>query len=74
MPAPTEDTLTLPPAIELQRIVSEKKAAELQNVSVDTIRRKAARGELQRIQISPRRIGYRLGDVLGISATTPVAS
>jgi hypothetical protein len=68
MPAPTEDVLKLPQALELQRIVSEKKAAELQGVSVDTIRRKSARGELQRIQISPRRVGYRLGDVLGISA------
>ena len=47
------------------RIVSEKKAAEIRGVSPDTLRRAAARGEgPKRIQLSPRRVGYRLSELL----------
>jgi hypothetical protein len=54
-----------PSWLELQRIVSEQEAARLRGVSVDTLRRQAVRGEgPKRVRLSPRRIGYRLGDVL----------
>jgi hypothetical protein len=51
--------------IELQQIISEKEAARLRGVSVDTLRRQAARGEgPPRLKLSPGRIGYRIGDLL----------
>jgi predicted DNA-binding transcriptional regulator AlpA len=47
------------------RIVSEKTAAEIRGVSPDTLRRQAARGEgPQRIRLSPRRVGYRMSEIL----------
>ncbi len=47
------------------KIISEKEAAEHLCFSPDTLRRMNARGEgPQRIKISARRVGYRLGDVL----------
>jgi predicted DNA-binding transcriptional regulator AlpA len=49
------------------RIVSEREAAQIRNVSPDTLRRLAARGEgPRRIKLSPRRVGYRLSEVLSI--------
>jgi hypothetical protein len=49
--------------IELQRIVSLAKAAELTDLSVDTLRRRHS--HLIR-RLSPRRLGMRLRDVLAI--------
>ena len=47
------------------RIVSEKEASEIRGVSPDTLRRAAARGEgPKRIKLSPRRVGYRLSELL----------
>jgi hypothetical protein len=66
MPAPTAATLKLSRELELQRIVTEAQAAALRGVSTDTIRRQVERGELTRIQLSPRRHGFRLGDVLAL--------
>jgi hypothetical protein len=52
-------------ALDLRKIVDEREAARLRGISVDTLRRQSARGEgPARIQLSPRRVGYRLGDVL----------
>ena len=50
---------------DLEQIISEKEYAEMENVSVDTVRRRAARGEgPKRLRLSPRRVGYRLGDII----------
>jgi len=47
------------------RIVSEKEAAQIRGVSEYTLRRQAQRGEGPlRIKLSPRRVGYRLSDLL----------
>jgi predicted DNA-binding transcriptional regulator AlpA len=55
-----------PDWMELEKIIDEKEAARLRGVSVDTLRRQAARGEgPHRIRLSPRRVGYRLGDIIG---------
>jgi predicted DNA-binding transcriptional regulator AlpA len=49
----------------LDRIISETEAAGLNGVSRDTFRRRTDRGEgPPKIRMSPRRIGYRLRDVL----------
>jgi hypothetical protein len=59
----------LPNQILLERILTEEEYAALDNVSVDTVRRRAARGEgAPRIQLSPKRHGYRLRDVLAARA------
>jgi hypothetical protein len=51
--------------LDLERIVNEKEAARIRGVSVDTLRRQALRSEgpLRR-RLSPRRVGYRLGDLI----------
>jgi predicted DNA-binding transcriptional regulator AlpA len=47
------------------RIVSEREAAQIRGVSEYTLRRQAQRGEgPERIQLSPRRIGYRYSSLL----------
>jgi predicted DNA-binding transcriptional regulator AlpA len=52
------------PAPAKDRIVSEKEAAEIRGVSRDTLRRQAQRGEgPRRIQLSERRVGYRLSEL-----------
>jgi len=49
----------------LDRIISETEAAGLNGVSRDTFRRRTDRGEgPPKIRMSPRRVGYRLRDVL----------
>jgi predicted DNA-binding transcriptional regulator AlpA len=51
--------------IQLERILTETEAAALYGFSRDTLRRRTERGEgPSRIKISPRRIGYRLRDLL----------
>jgi hypothetical protein len=55
----------LPDDLLLERILSEEEYAAIDGVSVDTIRRRSARGEgARRIQLSPKRFGYRLRDIL----------
>jgi predicted DNA-binding transcriptional regulator AlpA len=54
-----------PTPIPPDRIVSEKEACAIRNVSPDTLQRQAARGEgPERIKLSPRRVGYRLSSLL----------
>jgi predicted DNA-binding transcriptional regulator AlpA len=49
----------------LDRIISETEAAGLNGLSRDTFRRRTDCGEgPPKIRMSPRRIGYRLRDVL----------
>jgi len=55
----------LPDELVLERILTEEEYAALDNVSVDTVRRRSARGEgARRIQLSPKRYGYRLRDII----------
>jgi predicted DNA-binding transcriptional regulator AlpA len=50
---------------DVHRCISEPAAADLLGISVDILRRLVARGQgPPRIRISPRRITYRLLDVL----------
>ena len=47
------------------RLISETEAATMYGVSRDTLRRRIERGEgPPKIRVSPRRVGYRLRDVL----------
>ena len=49
----------------LDRIIPENEAAKLRGVSPDTLRRNAERGgKPERLRLSPRRVGYRLREVL----------
>ena len=60
-PSPNRPAPLPPP----DRIVSEVEAAALRNVSPDTLRRIAlATGKPRRLRLSPRRVGYRLSEVL----------
>jgi hypothetical protein len=55
----------LPDDLLLERIFTEEEYAAFDHVSVDTVRRRTARGEgAPRIQLSPKRFGYRLRDIL----------
>jgi hypothetical protein len=60
MPAPTDRRIHLSADLELDRVVSLKQAADLRNVSIDTIKRQGKRGEIEILQLSPRRHGVRL--------------
>jgi predicted DNA-binding transcriptional regulator AlpA len=54
-------------AFHPQQIITEKEAARLRGISIDTFRRLVSRGEgPPRLRLSPGRIGYRLNDVLRI--------
>jgi predicted DNA-binding transcriptional regulator AlpA len=49
------------------RIVGEREAAQLRGVSKDTLRRIALNtGKPRRIRLSPRRVGYKLSEVLDL--------
>jgi predicted DNA-binding transcriptional regulator AlpA len=57
------------------RLITEAEACALYGYSHDTLRRRAARGEgPPRIKVSPRRVGYRLRDVLADIKRCEVAS
>jgi predicted DNA-binding transcriptional regulator AlpA len=46
------------------QLINEKTAAEILNISPDTLRRLGRRGEgPRRIKLSPRRVGYRIRDL-----------
>lgn len=63
-----ERVVTVRPDPDLDRIVSLREAARLRSVSVDTLRRNAARGLKPRIiELSPRRRGCRLREVLQVN-------
>ena len=62
-PSPNRPAPLPPP----DSIVSEVEAAALRNVSPDTLRRIAlATGKPRRLRLSPRRVGYRLSEVLDV--------
>jgi predicted DNA-binding transcriptional regulator AlpA len=69
---------TVPPALELDRVVSEKQAAVILGYSKDTLRREFRAGRAPaRVRLSDRRIGYRLSAIyrfLEACAEAPGAS
>jgi hypothetical protein len=65
----------LPGDLLLDRILTEEEYAAFDNVSVDTIRRRNARGEgAPRIQLSPKRHGYCLRAILAARKQNQEAS
>jgi len=68
MPGAATRRYTLPVALEGERIISVVEAAEICGVSADTLRRRY--GHLI-LNISPRRRGIRLRDVLSIGQPQP---
>jgi hypothetical protein len=58
------DPSDFPPELQLERILSLREAAMLNNISVDTLRRRY--GHLIR-KLSPRRDGVKLRDALSIA-------
>jgi hypothetical protein len=67
MANPTDKPATDTPADPAwwEQIIPEEEAARLRNVSVDTLRRQAKRGEgPKRLRLSPRRVGYKRKDAL----------
>lgn len=61
MPSPTDHTIMLSPEMERRRLVTVAQAAKLKAISEDAFREHYA--HLIR-QITPKRQGVRLGDVL----------
>ena len=68
MPGAALRRYTLPVALEGERIIGLREAAEIAGVSTDTLRRRY--GHLV-IRLSPRRVGIRLRDVLSIGQPQP---
>jgi hypothetical protein len=63
--APSRDELELS-AVERRRIISIGEAARLRGVSKDTLKRQALKtGKPKIVRVSERRIGFRLGEILG---------
>ncbi len=57
-------------SIERKRIVSEKEAERITSLTRHTLRRICANGgKLRRIQLTQRRAGYRLGELLDFLET-----
>jgi hypothetical protein len=57
--------------IELERIISIDEAARLRGVSTDTLRR---HDRDKFIQLSPRRLGMRVRDALGLGKQSETAA
>jgi predicted DNA-binding transcriptional regulator AlpA len=74
-PDQPKQPVPLPTGVELNRILTEQQYAEMDGVSVDTVRRRCARGEgAPRIRLSPRRVGYQLRDILAARQQTKESS
>jgi hypothetical protein len=70
-PDQPKQPVPLPTGVELDRILTEQQYAEMDGVSVFTVRRRSERGEgAPRIRLSPRRVGYRLRDILAARQQT----
>ena len=61
MSTPTDDGFKLPPALELERIITLPEAEKVSSLSVDSWKR---RYRHKIIELSPRRLGVRLRDAL----------
>jgi len=66
MPTPAADDFKLPPALELDRIISLQEAEKVSSLSVDSWKRHHAD---KVVELSPRRRGVRLGDALLLRKT-----
>ena len=67
---PSVPKLDLPPEIGLRRIIPISQAAEITNLSKDTLKR---RYPDKVIKLSVRRLGMRLSDALAIGEPTAAA-
>ena len=61
MPTPTDDGFRLPPALELERIITLQEAEKVSSLSINSWKR---RHPDKIIELSPRRLGVRLRDAL----------
>jgi hypothetical protein len=61
MTSPIDNGFKLPPALELDRIISMQEAEEVSSLSVDSWKRHHAD---KLVELSPRRLGVRLRDAL----------
>jgi hypothetical protein len=61
MSAAADNGFKLPPALELDRIISMQEAEEVSSLSVDSWKRHHAD---KLVELSPRRLGVRLRDAL----------
>ena len=61
MPTPAAENFKLPPALELDQIVSLQEAEKISSLSVDFWKRHHAD---KIVELSPRRLGVRLRDAL----------
>jgi len=67
MTTPTDNRFKLPPALELDRIISVQEAEEVSSLSVDSWKRHHAD---KLVELSPRRLGVRLRDALMLGKST----
>jgi hypothetical protein len=54
--------------LERERVVGEAEAARFLGVSPETVKRLADSGRLNRLQISPRRVAYKVKELLARTA------
>jgi hypothetical protein len=66
MSTPTNDDFKLPPALELDRIISLQEAERVSSLSVDSWKRHHSD---KVVELSPRRLGVRLRDALMLRKT-----
>jgi excisionase family DNA binding protein len=67
-------------SIPFDPVLGQREVARVMGVSVDTVRRRCAAGDLTVIRLSPRRVGVRASEVErylrareGLSPATPIA-
>ena len=56
------------------RLLSPAETAQILGVSVNTLKRMRTRGEIEFLQISPRRVGARLSKVMELIENRSVAA
>ena len=66
MPTPVDDEFKLPPALELDRIITLQAAEEVSSLSADSWKRNHPD---KIVELSPRRLGVRLSDALMLRET-----
>jgi hypothetical protein len=68
MSTPVDHDFRLPPALELERIISLQEAKKVSSLSVDSWKRHHSD---KVVELSPRRLGVRLRDALMLSNLSP---
>ncbi len=66
--------MTYRPADHLDRLYSPKQTAEALAVSVKTLSRMEARGEIRRVQMTSQRYGFRLSEIQSLIQKKSVLS